>query len=123
MKTCLIVDDSRVIRVVARRILETLGYQVTEACDGLEALDMCLADMPQTVLLDWSMPVMDGFEFLGRLREEPGGDQVRVVLCSVEDDLNFIRTALDRGADEYVIKPFDAEILACKMAMAQAKAA
>jgi two-component system chemotaxis response regulator CheY len=115
VKTCLIVDDSRVIRVVARRILENLGCSASEACDGAEALEQCREAMPDAVLLDWNMPVMNGFEFLDRLRCEPGGDRPRVILCSVENDLEFIRTALDRGADEYVMKPFDADILASKL--------
>jgi two-component system chemotaxis response regulator CheY len=118
VKTCLIVDDSRVIRVVARRILETLGCATSEACDGAEALEHCRQAMPDAVLLDGNMPVMNGFEFLGHLRREPGGDRPRVIFCSVENDLDFIRAALDRGADEYVMKPFDADILASKLDLA-----
>lgn len=120
MKTCLVVDDARVIRVVARRILENLGYQVAEAADGPEAIDACRAAMPDAVLLDWNMPAMNGFEVMAQLRALPGGHGLRVVFCSVEDDLTFIREALDRGADEYVIKPFDAEILASKLGLAMA---
>ena len=60
MKTCLVVDDSKVIRKVARHILETLDFTVTEACDGREALDACLASAPDVILLDWNMPVMSG---------------------------------------------------------------
>ena len=71
MNTCLVVDDSRVIRKVARRILEDLGFEVAEASDGLEALAWCRAVMPQAILLDWHMPVMNGIEFLRRLRQEP----------------------------------------------------
>ena len=63
MKTCLVVDDSRVIRMVARRILEELKFQVTEAEDGQQALDACRVALPDAVLLDWNMPVMDGMEF------------------------------------------------------------
>lgn len=116
MKTCLVVDDSRVIRKVARRILEDLGYEVAEAADGVEAMAWCHAAMPDAILLDWRMPVMDGLEFVRRLRSAPGGDRPRVVFCSVENDLARIREALDAGADEYVMKPFDGEILATKLA-------
>ncbi|ACG76711.1 chemotaxis protein CheYIV [Phenylobacterium zucineum HLK1] len=116
MKTCLVVDDSRVIRKVARRILEDLGFEVAEAGDGLEAMSWCHADMPDAILLDWRMPVMDGLEFVRRLRAEPGGDRPRVVFCSVENDLERIREALDAGADEYIMKPFDGEIVASKLA-------
>ena len=68
--------------------------------------------MPDAILLDWSMPVMDGLEFLRRLRAEPGGDAPKVVFCTVENDLERIREALDAGADEYIMKPFDGDIVA-----------
>ena len=116
MKTCLVVDDSRVIRKVARRILEDLGYEVAEAADGLEALAWCQAAMPQAILLDWRMPGMDGLEFVRKLRQEPGGDEPRVVFCSVENEIEAIREALDAGADEYIMKPFDGDIVASKLA-------
>ena len=116
MKTCLVVDDSRVIRKIARRILEDLGFEVAEASDGMEALAWCRAAMPEAVLLDWNMPVLNGIDFLRRLRLEPGGDAPKVIFCSVENDLDRIREALDCGADEYIMKPFDGEILASKLA-------
>lgn len=118
MTTCLVVDDNRVIRVVARTILERLGCEVMEAADGREALARVRRDRPDVMLLDWNMPVMDGLEVLRQLRAEAGGDKVKVIFCSVEADLDFIRNALDRGADEYVIKPFDSEILASKLSLA-----
>ncbi|WP_374469202.1 response regulator [Phenylobacterium sp.] len=118
MKTCLVVDDSRVIRKVARRILEELGFEVAEAADGAEALSWCRVVMPDVVLLDWQMPVMGGLDFLRRLRLEPGGQAPKVVFCSVENDLDRIREALDEGADEYIMKPFDGEIMAYKLAAA-----
>ena len=116
MKTCLVVDDSRVIRKVSRRILEDLGFEVAEAADGVEAMAWCTAVMPDLVLLDWQMPVMDGLEFLKRLRREPGGDRPRVVFCTVENEIERIREALDAGADEYIMKPFDGSIVAGKLA-------
>ncbi|HEY0648677.1 response regulator [Phenylobacterium sp.] len=115
MKTCLVVDDSRVIRKVSRRILEDLGFEVAEAGDGVEAMAWCTAVMPDVILLDWQMPVMDGLQFLKRLRSEPGGDGPKVVFCSVENDLDKIREALDAGADEYIMKPFDGSIVAGKL--------
>ena len=120
MKTCLVVDDSRVIRKVSRRILEDLGFEVAEAGDGMEALAWCRTTMPHAILLDWNMPVMTGIDFLGRLRQEPGGDQPRVIFCSVENDLERIRQALEAGADEYIMKPFDGDIVASKLTMAGA---
>ncbi|HWA60957.1 MAG TPA: response regulator [Caulobacteraceae bacterium] len=116
MRTCLVVDDSRVIRKVARRILEDLGYEVAEAADGMEALAWCRAAMPDAVLLDWNMPVMGGLEFLRKLRAEPGGDAPKVVFCTVENDLAHIEEALASGADEYIMKPFDGDIIESKLA-------
>ena len=120
VKLCLVVDDSRVVRKVARRILEDLGFEVAEAGDGAEALAWCRTAMPDVVLLDWNMPVMNGLEFLRRLRQEPGGATPRVLFCSVESDLDRIREALEEGADEYIMKPFDGDIVASKLALAGA---
>jgi two-component system chemotaxis response regulator CheY len=118
VKTCLVVDDSRVIRKVARRILEELGFEVAEAGDGAEALSWCRRAMPQAILLDWQMPVMDGVDFLRQLRRESGGEAPRVIFCSVENDLAKIRQALEEGADEYIMKPFDGDIVASKLTLA-----
>jgi two-component system, chemotaxis family, chemotaxis protein CheY len=118
MRTCLVVDDSRVIRKVARRILEDIGYEIAEAADGMEALAWCRAAMPDAVLLDWNMPVMSGIEFLRRLRAEPDGEAPVVVFCTVENDMAHIREALDAGANEYIMKPFDGDIIAAKFAEA-----
>jgi two-component system chemotaxis response regulator CheY len=118
VKTCLVVDDSRVIRKVARRVLEDIGFEIAEASDGVEALAWCRAAMPDAVLLDWNMPVMNGIEFLRHLRQEPGGEAPIVVFCTVENDIEHIRLALDTGADEYIMKPFDGDIIAAKFAEA-----
>jgi two-component system chemotaxis response regulator CheY len=118
VKLCLVIDDSRVVRKVARRILEDLDFEVAEAGDGAEGLAWCRSAMPDLVLLDWNMPVMDGVEFLRRLRQEPGGAAPRVVFCSAENDLDRVREALDAGADEYIMKPFDGDIVASKLALA-----
>ena len=83
MRTCLVVDDSRVIRKVARRILEDIGYEIAEAADGVEALAWCRAAMPDAILLDWNMPVMTGIEFLRRLRAEPDGETQIVIRASL----------------------------------------
>ena len=115
MKTCLVVDDSRVIRKVSRRILEDLGFEVAEASDGVEALAWCSAVMPDAILLDWRMPQMDGMEFLKRLRAEPGGAAPKVIFCTVENGIERIREALDAGADEFIMKPFDGGIVAGKL--------
>src|SRR5215469_8269194 len=114
VRTCLVVDDSRVIRKVARRIIEDMGFEVAEAGDGLEALAWCRANMPDAILLDWNMPAMNGIDFLRQLRRERGGEEPKVVFCTVENDLDHIREALDCGANEYIMKPFDGDIIAAK---------
>lgn len=118
MKTCLVVDDSRVIRKVARRILEEMGFEIAEAADGMEALAWCRAAMPDAILLDWNMPVMNGIEFLRRLRTEVGGEKPTVIFCTVENDIAHINEALDAGAREYIMKPFDGDIIEAKFAEA-----
>lgn len=114
MKTCLVVDDSSVIRKVARRILEGLEFTIVEAEDGQKALDACKKELPDAVLLDWNMPVMDGYEFLRNLRLMPGGDRPKVVFCTTENDVAHIARALHAGANEYIMKPFDKEIVEAK---------
>lgn len=114
MKTCLVVDDSSVIRKVARRILEGLGFNIEEAEDGQKALEFCYGTMPEAILLDWNMPVMDGFEFLRTLRKMPGGAKPKVVFCTTENDVSQIARAMHAGADEYIMKPFDRQIVQSK---------
>jgi two-component system chemotaxis response regulator CheY len=114
MKTCLVVDDSSVVRKIARRILEDLGFEIVEAEDGEKALEACKSAMPTAILLDWNMPVMDGYEFLGNLRRMPGGDAPKVVFCTTENDVAHIARALHAGANEYIMKPFDKDIVTAK---------
>jgi two-component system chemotaxis response regulator CheY len=116
MKNCLVVDDSSVIRKVARRILEDLSFEISEAEDGMKALEVCRKGMPEAILLDWNMPVMDGLEFLAQLRREPGGEKPKVVFCTTENDVAHIAKAMRAGADEYIMKPFDREIVEAKFA-------
>lgn len=117
MKSCLIVDDSKVIRKVIRRILESLDFAIDEASDGREALDRVRDGSPDVVLLDWNMPVMSGMEFLRALKSEPGpAAPPRVVFCTTESDMAHIRAALEAGADDYIMKPFDRETLQSKLA-------
>ena len=115
-RICLVVDDSRVVRKIARKIIEDLGFQGVEAEDGKVARDICAQSMPDAVLLDWNMPVMSGIEFLRALRAMPGGDAPKVVFCTTENDMNHIQRAIQAGANEYIMKPFDSEIIETKFA-------
>jgi two-component system chemotaxis response regulator CheY len=117
MKTCLVVDDSKVIRKVARHMLEGLDFTVDEAADGQAALDSCLAAAPDVVLLDWNMPVMSGIEFLRAYGEAEVARRPRIVFCTTESDSAHIDAAIAAGADEYVVKPFDRETLQSKLAL------
>jgi two-component system chemotaxis response regulator CheY len=114
MKTCLVVDDSSVIRKVARRILEGLEFQIAEAENGEEAIEACCRQIPDAILLEWNMPKMDGYEFLRALRRLPGGDKPKVVFCTTENDVAHIARALHAGANEYIMKPFDKDIVEAK---------
>jgi two-component system, chemotaxis family, chemotaxis protein CheY len=114
MKSCLVVDDSAVIRKVARRILEGLSFRISEAEDGEQALVACKNEMPDAILLDWNMPVMDGYEFLKQLRVLPNGREPKVVFCTTENDIAHIARAMHAGADEYIMKPFDKDIMTAK---------
>jgi len=111
MKTCLIVDDSGIIRKVARRILESLEFQIREAENGEQALETCLRELPGAILLDWNMPKMDGYDFLRALRRLPGGERPKVVFCTTENDVPHIARALQAGANEYIMKPFDKDLV------------
>jgi two-component system chemotaxis response regulator CheY len=115
-KTCLVVDDSRVVRLVARRILEANHFAVRESEDGARALAACREQMPDAVLLDWNMPVMDGISFLRALRAEFGPDHPIVVFCTTESEMQFVEKAIEAGAQEYIMKPFDEEIVMGKFA-------
>ena len=116
MKSCLVVDDSRVIRKVACRILSDLGFTTAEAEDGVTALEACRAHMPEMILLDWSMPNMTGIEFLRALRRDRAGEKPIVIFCTTENDVNHITEALGAGANEYIMKPFDRAIIEAKLA-------
>ena len=114
MKCCLVVDDSKVVRMVARKILEGLNFEIEEAEDGRKAMDACLKRMPDAILLDWNMPVMSGIDFLRELRKLEGGQTPVVVFCTTENDIAHIQEAIGAGANEYIMKPFDSEIIESK---------
>lgn len=115
-KSCLIVDDSKIVRKVTRRIFEGLGCEnIREAEDGQVALDTCLQEMPDIIMLDWHMPVMNGIDFLKSLRVVEGGQHPVVIFCTTETNFSCISDALSSGANEYVMKPFDEAIIKGKL--------
>ncbi|MEZ5923202.1 MAG: response regulator [Hyphomicrobiaceae bacterium] len=114
MKHCLVVDDSDVIRRVTKRLLEEMNFTSTEAENGQEALERCRRAMPDFILLDWQMPNMISADFIYLLRKEVGGDSPIVFYCTSENDVEDISRALDAGADDYILKPYDREDLTAR---------
>ena len=114
MTGCLVVDDSATVRRVIRQIITPLGYDVQEAENGHNALEKVMGQMPDVILLDWNMPVMDGLTFLRRFRALPNSSGCKVIFCTTVNDLPQIEEALDAGADEYIMKPFDEHIIMAK---------
>lgn len=115
MKSCLVVDDSKVIRKVARHILEAMEYTVFEACDGQEALQSCDQNKHDVILLDWNMPVMSGMDFLKKYRQNYNNSSAKVIFCTTENGIGHIQAAISAGADEYIMKPFDRTTLESKL--------
>ncbi len=115
MPSLLIVDDSRLMRTIPTRMLEGCGLTIREAEDGVSALAACTDSMPDGILLDWNMPVMDGPTFLQVLRSSPGGARPKVIFCTTESDMEKIAHVLTLGADEFIMKPYDSDILRDKL--------
>jgi len=115
MTKCLIVDDSRVIRKLATRMMSALNIETREAENGADAFDACAEDMPDVVLVDWNMPILDGMQFLKKLRASDLTPQPKVLFCTTETEFAKIAEAISAGADEYIMKPFDEEILTSKL--------
>jgi len=116
MKTCLIVDDSPVVRVVVRRILEGLDYSVREAEDSAAGLQACRENMPDLIFLDWNLPQMKGVDFVKNVRGQEAGAHPVILFCTTESDPAEVASAVAAGANDYVIKPFDAESIGAKLA-------
>ncbi len=113
----LIVDDSRFVRGFLRGLLEPKGIECEEAADGQAGLDHLNSGVPFDIaLVDWNMPVLNGLEMLQELRAS-GFDGLKVMMVTTEAENDFIVRALDAGADEYLMKPFDEQALMEKLAM------
>lgn len=116
MKTCLVVDDSKIVRKVVRRIIENIGFAVVEAEDGQQAVDAVKAQRIDFLILDWNMPVMDGLECMKTIRADTSlAEQPIIIFCTTENEFGKIQTAIMAGANEYVMKPFDEAIITGKL--------
>jgi two-component system chemotaxis response regulator CheY len=112
----LIVDDSRSMRKILTKMMSTLGYtEVDEAEHGEIALERLASQTPQVALVDWNMPVMGGLDFIKAMRGERSYDQVKVLVVTSETSPRIVYDALKAGADEYAMKPLDAEVLGDKL--------
>jgi two-component system chemotaxis response regulator CheY len=112
----LIIDDSKAIRLILRRMLTDLGVETTEAGDGGEALGLIDAGLrPDLVLVDWNMPVLSGLEFIEQVRQPPRSSSAKIVMVTTETEVPQVVRALSAGADEYVMKPFTADAILDKL--------
>jgi two-component system chemotaxis response regulator CheY len=120
MPKALVVDDSKAIRMILARILKQLGFEVCEAANGREALEVIAIEgvAVTLVLADWNMPEMNGLELLKQLRRDPRLASLIVVMVTTETELDHMTAALEAGANEYVMKPFTKEILVEKLQLA-----
>jgi len=118
MTQALVIDDSRAVRLLVGNILREQGFDVVAAGDGQEGLDR-LRENPEVrlVLVDWNMPVMDGLEFIRTVRQVRAWDEVQLVMVTTETESEQVQRAIDAGADEYVMKPFTAEVLVAKLSL------
>jgi two-component system chemotaxis response regulator CheY len=109
MKSCLVLDDSSVIRKVARRILENIGCNVIDASSGHEALLMCRERLPDAIFVDWTMPGMSGIEFISSFKETFGAqaENTSLIYCTYEMDIAAMTRAKRAGATHFFMKPFD----------------
>lgn len=112
----LVVDDSPVMRMILRKMMLGLGVEVHETDDGLKALrHLEEGDLPDVLLLDWSMPVMDGYTVLQRIRERAEWNSLRIVMVTGEEQTTSIDKAMAAGADAYLVKPFTVDVLKEKL--------
>jgi two-component system, chemotaxis family, chemotaxis protein CheY len=115
MKSCLVVEDSRVMRTVARRIFEELHFDTSESEDGLRGLRKCRDRMPDVIFLDWNLPSMPGLEFVKSVRGQQNGGHPVILIATTENDPDEIAQAIATGADDYVMKPYDQASLRSKL--------
>lgn len=115
MATCLIADDSKIIRMLLSKIMSNFGFVVLEAEDGEEVYELCVSNQPQLIIMDYNLPILDGIDVLYKIREDKKIKQPKIFFCSSFTDVDRIKQALNGGADDYVMKPFDEDIIASKL--------
>lgn len=116
MKRCLVVDDSEIVRKVARTLIESLKYTVDEAASGQEALDACKADMPDIIFLDWHMPGSNSIDLIKGIRHLGVFKRPYILYCMTENDGDILARATSAGIDDTIDKPFDRASVTSKFA-------
>ncbi len=117
MKLGLTVDDSSVVRKVIIKMLKELNFESMEASNGKEALELCSKRKPDFILLDWNMPVMNGIEFVKEFKKNENNNNVVIIFCTTENEMEKIQEALLYNVNEYIMKPFDRDVLREKLIM------
>lgn len=115
MPQCLVADDSKVIRMILSKIMNNMKYDVIEAEDGEEVVELCETKEPDLIIMDTKLPILDGIDAMYKIREMQKIKQPKIIFCSSITDPQKIREALDGGADDYIMKPFDEEIILSKL--------
>ncbi len=114
----LVIDDSRAIRLILGQVMKKLGFEVVDAGDGQQALDKLKSDGPFDIaLVDWNMPVMNGYDFVVNARKDPQYNDMRLMMVTTETEMAQVVKALEAGANEYVMKPFTKEMIAEKLSL------
>ncbi len=116
-KKCVIADVSPVIRMLLSKIIENFGYEVLEVEDGEELLEICSREQPDLIISDWALPLIDGIDVLYKIRGNRHLRQPKFIFCATVSDVENIRIALDGGADDFIMRPFDEEIIGSKLAI------
>lgn len=114
----IIVDDSKAMRMIIKRIFTELGFTTLEAADGQEALDVLAREGDvELALVDWNMPVMNGYDFVRSVRQQAERAGMHIVMVTTETDTSHMSLALAAGASEYLLKPFTKDVVADKLAL------
>lgn len=114
----LVIDDSRAIRLILGQVMKKLGFEVVDAGDGQEALNKLKSDGPFDIaLVDWNMPVMNGYDFVVNTRKDSQYNDMRLMMVTTETEMAQVIKALEAGANEYVMKPFTKEMIAEKLTL------
>jgi two-component system chemotaxis response regulator CheY len=114
----LVIDDSRTVRFLIAKMLREMGMEVVEAANGAEALEQ-IRRYPnlELLLVDWNMPVMNGIEFVQAVRAQPAYDAMRILMVTSEAESAQVTRALQAGANEYLMKPFNKDVLLAKLSL------